>query len=247
MLLVIEKFSVVKNRVFSKRFYACGSKFSPQNSASPKKLFEQKKLKKSKRHQLKKWNFGHNPNNGLADLYERIKKLPDAQRETIVNDINEVYNNRPWLAMVDSSKGITNLHVPSDVIVDASMPCVVRDSGKMWNKDNELEDVKCVIPDHCYTTAYQEVMSFCKQRGQFDVSTMGNVANVGLMAQNAEEYGSHDKTFQVQGDGVIRVVDDEGKVVVHLFYTDRIPSNQQGELSRKDEAKRMMREFRTYF
>ncbi len=158
-------------------------------------------------------SIGHNPNNGLADLYERIKKLPDAQRETIVNDINEVYNHRPWLAMVDSSKGITNLHVPSDVIIDASMPCVVRDSGKMWNKDNELEDVKCVIPDRCYATAYQEVMSFCKQSGQFDVSTMGNVANVGLMAQKAEEYGSHDKTFQVQGDGVIRVVDDEGKVI----------------------------------
>jgi isocitrate dehydrogenase len=115
--------------------------------------------------------------------------------------------------MVDSNKGITNLHVPNDIIVDASMPCVVRDSGKMWNKDNELEDVKCVIPDRCYATAYQEIMSFVKQYGQFDVSTMGSVANVGLMAQKAEEYGSHDKTFQIPFDGTVRVLDDHGKII----------------------------------
>jgi isocitrate dehydrogenase len=101
----------------------------------------------------------------------------------------------------------------SDVIVDASMPCVVRDSGKMWNKDNELEDVKCVIPDRCYATMYQEVMAFCKQYGQFDVATMGNVANVGLMAQKAEEYGSHDKTFEIAGDGVVVVKDSNGAII----------------------------------
>jgi isocitrate dehydrogenase len=115
--------------------------------------------------------------------------------------------------MVDSGKGITNLHVPNDVIVDASMPVVVRDSGKMWNKDNALEDVKCMIPDRCYATMYQEIMSFCKQHGQFDVSTMGNVANVGLMAQKAEEYGSHDKTFEMAAAGTVRVVDNDGKTV----------------------------------
>lgn len=123
--------------------------------------------------------LGVNPNNGLGDLYEKLKKLPETQRQEIVDDINKTYESRPWLAMVDSSKGITNLHVPSDVIIDASMPVVIRDSGKMWNKDNELEDVKCVIPDRCYATIYQEMMSFIKQSGQFDVSTMGNVSNVG--------------------------------------------------------------------
>jgi isocitrate dehydrogenase len=157
--------------------------------------------------------LGVNPNHGLADLYEKLKKLPETKREEILHDINKTYNIRPWLAMVDSNKGITNLHVPNDIIVDASMPCVVRDSGKMWNKDNELEDVKCVIPDRCYATAYQEIMSFVKQYGQFDVSTMGSVANVGLMAQKAEEYGSHDKTFQIPFDGTVRVLDDHGKII----------------------------------
>ena len=157
--------------------------------------------------------LGVNPNNGFNDLLEKIKTLPEAQRTQIEADIKAQYNERPWLAMVDSNKGITNLHVPSDVIVDASMPCVVRDSGKMWNKDNRLEDVKCVIPDRCYATMYQEIISFCKQNGQFDVSTMGNVANVGLMAQKAEEYGSHDKTFQIADNGTVRVTDDQGNVV----------------------------------
>ena len=156
---------------------------------------------------------GHNPNNGLGDLYEKIKKLPENQRDAIIADINETYNHRPWLAMVDSGKGITNLHFPNDIIIDASMPCVVRDSGKMWNKENALEDVKCVIPDRCYATAYQEIISFVKQHGQFDVSTMGNVANVGLMARKAEEYGSHDKTFEVSEAGTVRIVDESGKVI----------------------------------
>ena len=154
-----------------------------------------------------------NPNNGLGDLYEKMKSLPEVTKQNIEEDIKEVYANRPWLAMVNSAKGITNLHVPSDVIVDASMPCVVRDSGKMWNKDDELEDVKCIIPDRCYATMYQEIMSYCRQNGQFDAATMGNVANVGLMAQKAEEYGSHDKTFEVHADGKMRVVDDKGKVI----------------------------------
>lgn len=157
--------------------------------------------------------IGVNPNMGLADLYEKIKKLPDAQREEIIADINAVYAERPSLAMVDSGKGITNLHVPNDVIVDASMPVVVRDSGKMWNKENALQDVKCVIPDRCYATMYQEMMSFVRSHGQFNVSTMGNVCNVGLMAQKAEEYGSHDKTFEIQAEGTVTVIDQTGKAL----------------------------------
>jgi len=158
-----------------------------------------------------------NPNNGFNDVLEKIKKLPESQIKEIEADIAKVYAERPWLAMVDSSKGITNLHVPSDVIVDASMPVVVRDSGKMYNKDGELEDVKCLIPDRCYATMYEEIMSFCRLHGQFDVSTMGTVSNVGLMAQKAEEYGSHDKTFEINTDGgassKIQVVDESGKVI----------------------------------
>lgn len=157
--------------------------------------------------------IGVNPNNGFDDLIKKMRNLPAVTALEIQKDIDKVYESRPWLAMVNSSKGITNLHVPSDVIVDASMPCVVRDSGKMWNKDDELEDVKCIIPDRCYATMYQEIMSYCRQNGQFDVATMGNVANVGLMAQKAEEYGSHDKTFILEGDGKIQVVDDNGKVI----------------------------------
>ena len=158
--------------------------------------------------------LGVNPNNGFADLLEKIKKLPEVSKLQIEKDIEACYESRPWLAMVDSAKGITNLHVPNDVIVDASMPVVVRDSGKMWNQDNELEDVKCIIPDRCYATMYQEIMSFCKSYGQFDVSTMGSVANVGLMAQKAEEYGSHDKTFILKQAGKMQVVDSvDGSVI----------------------------------
>jgi isocitrate dehydrogenase len=152
--------------------------------------------------------LGVNPNNGIGDVYEKIESLPRDQRKKVERDLDECYKDRPWLAMVNSDKGITNLHVPSDVIVDASMPVVIRDSGQMWNKDDELEDTKCIIPDRNYATMYQEVVSFVKAKGQFDVSTMGNVSNVGLMAQKAEEYGSHDKTFVLPTDGTIKVIDN---------------------------------------
>eukprot|EP01041_Mallomonas_annulata_P004754 gene4754-9450_t len=151
--------------------------------------------------------LGINPNNGLKDVYDKIHKLPHDEWEQIDKDIQACYTDRPWLAMVNSAKGITNLHVTSDVIVDASMPCVIRDSGMMWNKDDELEDTKCLIPDRCYATIYQEVISYCKANNQFDVATMGSVANVGLMAQKAEEYGSHDKTFEIPYDGKVQVSD----------------------------------------
>lgn len=149
-----------------------------------------------------------NPANGFQDVLDKIQTLPEAQRQQIEADIEEAYSKRPWLAMVNSDKGITNLHVPNNVIIDASMPVVIRDSGKMWNKDNELEDTKCLIPDRTYATIYQEMLSFLKQSGQFDVSTMGSVANVGLMAQKAEEYGSHDKTFVMKSGGKMAVVMD---------------------------------------
>lgn len=152
--------------------------------------------------------IGANPNNGLGAVLEAIdNKLPADKAKEIRDDIDACYEERPWLAMVNSDKGITNLHVPSDIIIDASMPVVIRDSGQMWNKDNELEDTKCLIPDRSYATMYQEVISYCKSHGQFDVSTMGNVSNVGLMAQKAEEYGSHDKTFEIPAQGVVLVKD----------------------------------------
>lgn len=152
--------------------------------------------------------IGANPNLGFGVVLDAIdSKLPAEKAKEIRNAIDQCYEERPWLAMVNSDKGITNLHVPSDIIIDASMPVVVRDSGQMWNKDNELEDTKCLIPDRCYATMYQEVISYCKVNGQFDVATMGNVANVGLMAQKAEEYGSHDKTFEIPTPGVVTVRD----------------------------------------
>ena len=152
--------------------------------------------------------IGANPNLGFGAVLDAIdSKLPAEKAKEIRNAIDQCYEERPWLAMVNSDKGITNLHVPSDIIIDASMPVVVRDSGQMWNKDNELEDTKCLIPDRCYATMYQEVISYCKVNGQFDVATMGNVANVGLMAQKAEEYGSHDKTFEIPAPGVVTVRD----------------------------------------
>lgn len=158
--------------------------------------------------------LGVNPNNGVGDVYDKIATLPAEQRKQVEQDLQDCYKTRPWLAMVDSSKGITNLHVPSDVIVDASMPVVVRDSGQMWNKDDELEDTKCLIPDRCYAPMYQEILSYTKTHGQFDVSTMGNVANVGLMAQKAEEYGSHDKTFILPEAGTMRVTDKNSGDVI---------------------------------
>jgi isocitrate dehydrogenase len=158
--------------------------------------------------------LGVDPDNGIGDLYAKIKSLPDDQRKAIEADIQEVYKKRPPMAMVNSDKGITNLHVPSDVIIDASMPPVIRDSGKMWNPEGKLQDVKCVIPDSSYAPVYHEVIEFCKKHGALDPRTMGSVPNVGLMAQAAEEYGSHDKTFKAPGNGTIRIVDASGKTLL---------------------------------
>ncbi|HKT35708.1 MAG TPA: NADP-dependent isocitrate dehydrogenase [Nitrospira sp.] len=158
--------------------------------------------------------LGVDPDNGIGDLYAKIKSLPEDQRKAIEADIQEVYKKRPPMAMVNSDKGITNLHVPSDVIIDASMPPVIRDSGKMWNPEGKLQDVKCVIPDGSYAPVYHEVVEFCKKHGAFDPRTMGSVPNVGLMAQAAEEYGSHDKTFKAPGNGTIRIVDASGKTLL---------------------------------
>ena len=158
--------------------------------------------------------LGVDPDNGLGDVYAKIKSLPDDQRKAIEADIQAVYQKRPPMAMVNSDKGITNLHVPSDVIIDASMPPVIRDSGKMWNPQGQLQDVKCVIPDASYAPVYHEVLEFCKKNGAFDPRTMGSVPNVGLMAQAAEEYGSHDKTFKVPGNGTILIVDAAGKTLL---------------------------------
>ncbi|ROO33325.1 MULTISPECIES: NADP-dependent isocitrate dehydrogenase [unclassified Pseudomonas] len=158
--------------------------------------------------------IGFNLNNGIGDLYARIKALPAEQQAQIEADIQAVYAARPSLAMVNSDKGITNLHVPSDVIVDASMPAMIRDSGKMWGTDGQLHDTKAVIPDRCYATIYQAVIEDCKQHGAFDPTTMGSVPNVGLMAKKAEEYGSHDKTFQIKVDGLVRVSDSNGRTLL---------------------------------
>ncbi|WP_429425806.1 NADP-dependent isocitrate dehydrogenase [Pseudomonas frederiksbergensis] len=158
--------------------------------------------------------IGFNLNNGIGDLYARIKALPAEQQAQIEADIQAVYAVRPSLAMVNSDKGITNLHVPSDVIVDASMPAMIRDSGKMWGTDGQLHDTKAVIPDRCYATIYQAVIEDCKANGAFDPTTMGSVPNVGLMAKKAEEYGSHDKTFQIKANGVVRVSDGAGRTLL---------------------------------
>jgi len=158
--------------------------------------------------------LGVDPNNGLGDLYAKIQRLPEGQRSEIDRDIRECYKNRAALAMVNSEKGITNLHVPSDVIIDASMPAMIREGGKMWGADGKLHDAKAVIPDRCYAGIYQEVIEDCKKHGAFDPRTMGSVSNVGLMAQKAEEYGSHDKTFKSPGNGTIRVVDTSGNVLL---------------------------------
>jgi len=158
--------------------------------------------------------LGVNPNNALGDLYAKIQKLPEAKRAEIEADIQEVYKKRPPLAMVDSDKGITNLHVPNDIIIDASMPVVVRDSGKMWGPDGKLHDTKAMIPDRCYATTYRTIIEDCKKNGAFNPATVGSIPNVGLMAQKAEEYGSHDKTFQAQGNGTIRVVDASGATLL---------------------------------
>jgi len=158
--------------------------------------------------------IGFDANNGIGDLYAKLGTLPQARQDAIRADIDALYAQRPGVAMVNSDKGITNLHVPSDVIVDASMPAMIRDSGRMWNAKGELQDTKALIPDRCYAGIYQAVIEDCKANGAFDPATMGSVPNVGLMAQKAEEYGSHDKTFQLAGDGVVRVLDESGKALM---------------------------------
>jgi isocitrate dehydrogenase len=152
--------------------------------------------------------LGVNVNNGMSDLYDKIESLPASQREEIIQDIHAVHEHRPELAMVDSARGITNFHSPSDVIVDASMPAMIRAGGKMYGADGKLKDTKAVNPESTFSRIYQEIINFCKTHGQFDPTTMGTVPNVGLMAQKAEEYGSHDKTFEISEDGVANIVDN---------------------------------------
>ncbi|WP_412495906.1 NADP-dependent isocitrate dehydrogenase [Shewanella chilikensis] len=158
--------------------------------------------------------LGVDVNNGLGDVYAKIAKLPAEQKAAIEADIAAVYQSRPELAMVNSDKGITNLHVPSDVIIDASMPAAIRSSGQMWGPDGQLKDTKALIPDRCYAGVYQETIDFCKEHGAFDPATMGSVPNVGLMAQKAEEYGSHDKTFEIPAAGTVKVLDKAGNLLM---------------------------------
>jgi isocitrate dehydrogenase len=174
--------------------------------------------------------LGVNPRNGIGDAYEKIKSLPEAQQSEIRADLKAVYANRPPLAMVDSDKGITNLHVPSDVIIDASMPAAIRASGCMWGPDGKLHDMKAMIPDRCYAGIYQVTIDDCRKNGAYDVATMGSVSNVGLMAQAAEEYGSHDKTFEISGAGVVRVIDAGGAVLTRHDV-------QQGDIWRMCQTK----------
>ena len=157
---------------------------------------------------------GVNPNNGLGDVYSKIKNLPEDKAKQIASDIQALYNEKPDIAMVDSDRGITNLHVPSDVIIDASMPAAIRTSGKMWDKDGKPQDMKAIIPDRSYAGMYQEIIDYCKENGAFDPSTMGNVANVGLMAKKAQEYGSHDKTFEIPAAGKVDVINQAGEVLM---------------------------------
>ncbi|MCD8512387.1 MAG: NADP-dependent isocitrate dehydrogenase, partial [Nitrincola sp.] len=159
--------------------------------------------------------LGVNPNNGLNSVYEKIKTLPHSKQEEIEEDIHACYAGRPEMAMVDSVKGITNLHIPSDVIVDASMPAMIRNSGQMWGQDGKAKDTKAVMPESTYARIYQEMINFCKTNGAFDPTTMGTVPNVGLMAMKAEEYGSHDKTFELEADGIMRIVNAaDGSVIM---------------------------------
>ncbi len=171
-----------------------------------------------------------NPDNGIAELYTKLQDLTEEKRAEIEADIQEVYKARPELMMVDSSRGITNLHVPSDVIIDATMPVMVRDGGKTWGPDNELHDTVAMIPDRSYATLYQAVIEDCKEHGAFDPASLGSVANVGLMAQRAEEYGSHDKTFASPGNGTIRVVDASGTTLME----QRV---QEGDIFRMCQTK----------
>ena len=174
--------------------------------------------------------IGANVNNGLTDVLEKLNKLPTNKKAEIEADIQAIYKSQPALAMVDSRYGITNLHVPNNIIVDASMPNVVRDGGKMWNNDNQLQDCLAMVPDRCYATIYKAILEDAKEKGQFDPATMGNVSNVGLMAKKAEEYGSHDKTYEAQAPGIIRVVDEAGTTLLEQTV-------QTGDIFRMCQAK----------
>lgn len=174
--------------------------------------------------------LGVEENNGIGDVYAKIADLPEAQRKEIEADLDAVYKKRPPQAMVDSDNGITNLHVPSNVIIDASMPAAIRSSGQMWGPDGKLADAKMVIPDRNYAGIYQEIIQYCKDHGAFDVTTMGNVCNVGLMAQKAEEYGSHDKTFEIEKAGTVKVVDEDGNALMEQAV-------QEGDIFRMCQTK----------
>ncbi|TEW52473.1 NADP-dependent isocitrate dehydrogenase [Psychromonas algicola] len=174
--------------------------------------------------------LGVDERNGLGDVYAKIANIDAAKKAEVEADIQAVYATRPSLAMVDSDKGITNLHVPSDVIIDASMPAMVRSSGQMWNAEGNLEDTKALIPDRCYSGIYEETIKFCRENGAFDPATMGNVSNVGLMAQKAEEYGSHDKTFQIAEAGTVNVIDSAGNTLMSHDV-------EQGDIWRMCQAK----------
>ncbi|MCF6173111.1 MAG: NADP-dependent isocitrate dehydrogenase, partial [Campylobacteraceae bacterium] len=174
--------------------------------------------------------IGVNPNLGLGDLYKKLDSLPDDKRAEIEYAITKQYEARPNIAMVDSDNGITNLHASNDIIIDASMPVVIRDGGQMWNKDGNLQEVVAVIPDRCYATLYKETIKDCEKNGQFDVTTMGSVSNVGLMAQKAEEYGSHPTTFILEEDGVVEVKDSDGTVLMSFDV-------QKGDIWRMSRSK----------
>ncbi|MBL4705299.1 MAG: NADP-dependent isocitrate dehydrogenase [Flavobacteriales bacterium] len=182
------------------------------------------------KHGEKLEELGVDVSNGFGNLLSKIEALPENERAAIEADIQTCYENGPALAMVDSDKGITNLHVPSDVIIDASMPAMIRTSGQMWNADGKQQDTKAVIPDSSYAGLYQVVIEFCKKNGAFDPTTMGTVPNVGLMAQKAEEYGSHDKTFEIEGNGHMRIVDDAGNTIIEHAV-------EQGDIWRACQAK----------
>ncbi|MDH5301521.1 MAG: NADP-dependent isocitrate dehydrogenase [Gammaproteobacteria bacterium] len=174
--------------------------------------------------------LGVNPNNGLGDVFAKIKTLSAAEQQSIENDVQQIIAAKASIAMVDSGKGITNLHVPSDVIIDASMPAMIRDSGKMWDSQGKRQDTLAVIPDRCYAGVYQETIDFCRTHGAFDPTTMGTVPNVGLMAQQAEEYGSHDKTFQLSASGVVQVIDANDQVLM-------VQSVEAGDIFRMCQVK----------
>lgn len=187
-----------------------------------------------KKHGATLTKLGVNPDTGVGEMMTKIETLPEAEKAAIKADIQAEYAKRPGLAMVNSDKGITNLHVPSDVIIDASMPAMIRESGKMWGPDGKLHDCIAAIPDRCYSTLFQAVIDDCKANGAFDPKTMGTVPNVGLMAQAAEEYGSHDKTFRIPGNGTVNVVAQEGELAGKVLMTQKV---EAGDVFRMCQVK----------